>query len=212
LATKHSSFPRKPAGLDCFAALAMTRGLHVPSISSPSARTRGELKLDCRVKPGNDDTENHARLRGASAATWRSLFAMSALPPLGVLFVPGVQKSSGKSAQHPSAAASSPQAGVCVSLIQQRERIFLPFRRIDRGRAIVVRNGFFVFAEETVDLPARDKPDRLRFKLNHFFQVRQSKLRFAQVHPGQMSFEIGVRIFWVLFYPFACHMKVVLRI
>jgi hypothetical protein len=61
------------------------------------------------VKPGNDVTEIHPRLRRASAAMLRNFWAISGLPPLGVLFIPGVQKSSGKRAQQASAAASLPR-------------------------------------------------------------------------------------------------------
>jgi hypothetical protein len=82
-ATKQSSFPRKPTGLlrcarnDEQAARSLsivTTGpdpvVHadVQRVNNAANLSKPTRRMDCRIKPGNDDAENHARLRRASAA------------------------------------------------------------------------------------------------------------------------------------------------
>ncbi len=104
------------------------------------------------------------------------------------------------------------QMRVTVGLVQQSDRLSVPFFWIDGFAATKIRHGIGVFAELPVNPPACAKCSLRWSEFDDLVQIVEGAPRLAQIAPYEMPCDIWAEVFGILPQPFIDNLKEALRI
>ena len=104
------------------------------------------------------------------------------------------------------------QMRVTVGLVQQRDRLSLPFFWINGFAATKVGQGVSVCTELAVNSPTRAKCSLGWSEFDDLVQIVERAPRLAQIAPYEMPCDVWAEVLRILPYPFIDNLKEALRI